>query len=254
MATTLAPRVTFQRNRKLPPPGLHALCLGGTLAYSIREVRNTGALLPDEGLPPPLDHFPDFPNVVYDRLGRPSLVGPPQEIASTLCHIVPDPGNVYIQAFGRGGFRNWKTPEVAFELVKTWRDSGREVTIHPRCDGIQVAGESCGLAQFVLGGGISVFVASEVGLLPEGTELEGVLLERMVVTIGITFPNPGNHSANYHLFPAEYLADPVLPGLLPGLSHKQIRHYLPSPPGLPSGCPGHWVSRPLSYHHRVRCQ
>ena len=186
-------------------------------------------------LPPPLDHHPDFPEVFFDPAGEPLLAGPQRLIDSTVFQIVPGPENPYIFRFGAGMFRNWETPDGAFDLVRAWFRGGREVVIHPRRDGVQAAGESRGYGRFVIGGGVSVFVAHEFGLLPDGVELGGVTLNRMVATFGVVFPNPEDRSATYHVIPAEYLVDPVLPGLPPGLSWYDLMYRLPPPPVFKRG-------------------
>ena len=113
------------------------------------------------------------------------LVGPQELIGSMVFQIVLDSENLYAQHFGAGMFRNWETPSGAFDLVRAWFRGGHEVVIYPRREGVQIAGESRRYGRFVLGGSVSVFVAHEFGLLPDGVELGGVILSRMVATFGV---------------------------------------------------------------------
>jgi len=98
------------------------------------------------------------------------------------------------------------------------------------------------MARFVCGGGMSLFVVREVGVVPVGACLGGVPLDRMVVVFGVLLGSVDSPAA-YHLVPSEYLVDPALPGLLPDLSFAQVQRSLPSPPefsegGLVGGCSG----------------
>jgi hypothetical protein len=158
------------------------------------------------------------------------LVGSPHVLDTVVCQVVPSPKNPYVLRFGEGAYRDWVSPNAALVIIKTWRQLRWEVVIHPHRSGVRSVGESRGLARFVLGGGVSVFVAREVGALPDGAEFNGLSLGGMIVTFGIELPNPGARPATYHVFPAEYLADPELPGLAPGLSRSQLLYQLPHPP------------------------
>ena len=158
------------------------------------------------------------------------MVGSQSVLDSVVCQIVPCGDNPYVIRFGEGEFRDWAPPEVAFRVITAWRESGREVIVHSRLCGVRAVGESRGLSRFVVGGGVSLFVFREVGLLPVDAELDGAPLGGMVVTFAVDFPNPGGRTAAYHILPAEYLADPELPGLGPGLSRDQLLYQLPGPP------------------------
>jgi hypothetical protein len=115
---------------------------------------------------------------------------------------------------------------------------GEEFTIHCRRPGIQAMGVSRGRARFLCGGGISVFVVREEGLLPKGTECRGIIIpDGMVATIGVAIPYSDDHSLTYHLIPKEWLADPEYPGLPPGLSPMEIEHWLAPPPEFEIGGP-----------------
>jgi len=97
---------------------------------------------------------------------------------------------------------------------------------------------SHGVLWFICGGGVVVFVIQELSVLPDGIEVEGRQVAGMVAALRVPFPNAsgGGGTSAVHIFPEEYLADPVLPRLLAGLTHVEEAFFLPPPPlFLPAG-------------------
>ena len=162
--------------------------------------------------------------------GEPLLFGPPDVLESTVFQIVPDPRSSYPGQYGIGDFREWESPENIYNVISDWYDAGKEVVVYPRLRGVRVAGESRGMSRFVVGAGISAFVIHELGLLPSRVELGGELLEDMIVAFAVTFPESQDHLPTYHVMPAEYLADPYLPGACPGWTRWDNLYHLPPPP------------------------
>jgi len=74
-------------------------------------------------------------------------------------------------------------------------------------------------------------------MLPDGSVLGGVVLDKMVVVFGVEFTEAEDRSAAYHVVPAEYLVDPALPGLPSGLSFVQEQRWLAPPPVFGRGKP-----------------
>jgi len=91
-------------------------------------------------------------------------------------------------------------------------------------------GVSQGFPWFICVGGAWVYVARELGLLPEGYEVGGVCLENVVAALCFAIPISDGCALLLQIFPAEYLTDPVLPGLPPGLSVSEELRLLPPPP------------------------
>ena len=177
-----------------------------------------------------MDHFPLFPDVGLARSGEPLLFGSPDVLESTIFQIVPDPRSSYPGEYGIGDFREWESPEDIYGVISDWHNAGKEVVVYPRLRGVQVAGESRGMSRFVVGAGISVFVIHELGLLPSRVEFGGELLEDMIVAFAIALPESQDHLPTYHVMPAEYLADPYLPGACPGWTlWDNLYHLLPPP-------------------------
>ncbi|KAF9789374.1 hypothetical protein BJ322DRAFT_1018046 [Thelephora terrestris] len=216
------------------------------LAYSIRHYRM--GLVTHEDLPPPLDHFPEFPEVYFKTGGEPLLVGDCNVINSTVFQIVLDNTNLYIMRFGQWGYRNWDAPDVAFGLVNAWLGAGKDVVIHTRRRGVRAAGESRGMACFVVGCGVSLFAAWEVGLMPNTATLMGKSLGGMVAVYGVEFGGGVQRPATYHLLPAKYLVNPFLPGLPPGLTQGELLYRL-APPLL--FCKGSVVGGTLDLYHSI---
>ena len=77
---------------------------------------------------------------------------------------------------------------------------------------------------------MSVFVVQEKGCLPDKTIFHAATLDMMVVMVGVSIPSLDTNSIAYHLIPAEYLTDPIYPGLPPGLSPQELCHWLAPPP------------------------
>lgn len=182
------------------------------------------------GPPPPLDRHPDFPLVCFNEQGDPLLIGPQKYLDLTIHHIVPGGNNPFVRRFGEGDYRNWAPPEAVFQMLEFWRKVGLKVTVHPRRPGVTSAGVSRGKARFLCGGGMTVFVVVEKGLLPVGKKIDGIPLDGMVATLGVAFPNTDNSAATLHIIPAEYLVDPPLPALPRKLSPAQLQKRLPPPP------------------------
>ena len=228
MVAFSSPLPVVQRNRRSSSRVRLFLCSDEALAYSIREYQL--GLLQDEDLPPPLDHYPLFPDVAFTHGGEPLLFGLPEVPESTVLQIVPDPRSSYPGQYGIGDFRDWESPDDIYGVISDWYDAGKEVVVHPRLQGVQVAGESRGMSRFVVGAGVSVFVIHELGLLPSRVELGGELLEDMIVAFAVTFPESQDHLPTYHVMPAEYLADPYLPGAGPGWTQWDNLYHLSPPP------------------------
>ena len=222
------PLPIVQRNRRSSSRVCLFLHSDKALAYSIREYWRGS--LQDEDLPPPLDHYPLFPDVCLTHNGEPLLFGPPDVLESTVFQIVPDPRSSYPGQYGLGDFRLWESPEAIYGIISNWYDAGNEVVVYPRLRGVRAAGESRGMSRFVVGAGISVFVIHELGLLPSRVELGGELLEDMIITFAVTFPESRDHPPTYHVMPAEYLADPHLPGACPGWTRWEDLYHLSPPP------------------------
>ena len=102
----------------------------------------------------------------------------------------------------------------------------------------------------MVGHGISLFVAREVGFLPPRVSFSGLVLDQMIVVLAVPTAPADQGPATFHLIPAEYLADPVYPGLPLVLSPSEIQRWLAPPPvfqvtlGTKGGVPG-WLSGPL---------
>ena len=166
----------------------------------------------------------------FSHSGEPLLFGPPDVLKSTIFQIVPDPRGPYPGEYGIGDFREWESPEDIYGVISDWHNAGKEVVVYPRLRGVQVAGESRGMSRFVVGAGVSVFVIHELGLLPSRVEFGGELLEDMIVAFAVTFPELQDHLPTYHVMPAEYLADPHLPGAGPGWTRWDNLYHLSPPP------------------------
>lgn len=201
-------------------------------------------------LPPPYDRNPDFPVVVFDPTDRPLLVG---ASSNTVVQVVPSPRNQYVRLHGTGGYRNWTSPGNVALMVWGWIAAGLSMEVHERQADARVIGVSRGLARFVCGGGVAVFVTQEFGKLPDGEEVRGVSVGGMVVTVGVDLREPAESLSGLHIFPPEYLVDPHHPGLPAGLSRLEEREWLAPPPFFyhgeaVEGDPGHYFAR---IHHEV---
>jgi len=186
-------------------------------------------------IPPPFDLHPDFPTVLFNREGEPQLDLPAGAAGDIVCQVVPSHGSVYTRRY-RGGYRAWEDPPTVHSIVAALSILGYAVVIHSRVPGVRVMGVSRGLPRFVCGRGVAVFVIREFGALPDGVEVEGRSVGGMVVALGVPFPSEGGGTPALHIFPAEYLADPVLPGLPAGLTQAEEAFLLPPPPKFsPSG-------------------
>ena len=191
--------------------------------------------------PSPPSQAPDSLAVRFGPYGEPHFNLPWVVRGSTIFQFVPSSANPYIHSFGEGGFRDWDSPTSVYDTVCTWHEFGLEVVVHSRQPVSQVVGVSHGRARFLCGGGVSLFVARELGLLPDGVRFgEGAPLHRMVAVFGVVTPNPGLRPATYHILPAEYLVDPAVSGLPADLPLSQVYCQLPPPPlfpflGVPNG-------------------
>ena len=185
-------------------------------------------------LPPPSGDAPGFPAVHFSLYGEPQFGRPQIAQGSTVYQFVPSSSNPYIHSFGEGSPRDWDLPTSVYDSIGAWHDLRLEVIVHPRQTITQVVGISHGRARFLCGGGVSLFVSRELGMLPDGVRFgNGAPLHRMVAVFGVVTPNPGLRPATYHILPAEYLVDPAVPGLLADLPLSQVYRQLPSPPLFP---------------------
>ena len=82
----------------------------------------------------------------------------------------------------------------------------------------------------MVGRGISLFVVREVGFLPPRVSFSGLVLDQMIVVLAVSTAPADQGPATFHLIPAEYLADPVYPGLPLVLSPSEIQRWLAPPP------------------------
>jgi hypothetical protein len=203
---------------------------GGSLDF---DVCYAGCARYSESLPPPYDRHPDFPTVYFDPFGRPLLDGSSD---STIAQIVPSSDNPYVRRYGGGRCRQWLLPNLVSASAQEWVRRGRRVVIHSRHRDAQVVGVSRGWARFVCGGGVSTFVVEELGVFPGGEVVLGSSVGGMVAAYGVDIvgsggqAGPGDPFSDLHIFPAEYLADPPLPGLPEDLSRSEVRDWLAPPP------------------------
>jgi hypothetical protein len=220
--------------------------LSGSLGYIIGT--SFPGTLSGACLPPPFDRDPKFPEVYFTPSGEPVLGRPTGPSDTTIYQIVPTDSNPYAKRYGGGRsamhisgevldrrlcsneYRDWDPPEVVLETIQEWSNLGVEIIFHPRLPGIRVSGVSRGKSRFLCGGGVYVYVVRELGMLPEGGEVNGVTMDKMVATFGVAFPGSGDQSMAYHIFPSEYLVDPAFPGLPGGLPYSEVLRWLPPPP------------------------
>lgn len=192
-------------------------------------------------LPPPLDRCPDFPTVCFSPGGYPVLLQARADAKpttdTTVFQIVPGEENPFVQAYGAGFPRNWEHPQTIQDILNEWSDLEAEIVLHERHPDVRPQGISGGKARFLCGAGMAVFVIKELGLIPDGTMCGGIALHRMVATFGAEFPDPGWINATYHIFPAEYLVDPSLPGIPAGLTLQDALRWVPPPPEFNRGPP-----------------
>ena len=184
-------------------------------------------------LPPPLNLWPNFPNVYFDPEGRPVLAAPGPKIdpehLTTIYQIVPAANNPYILRFGKGVPCKWYEPDFVLDLISDWLNAKAEIVIHEHDPNIRTAGIGHGMARFLSGPGIEIFILREMGRVPDGTEIDGKVLRHMVATVGVSVPDRGAPPA-CHILPAEWLKDPDYPGLPKGLSRDQIISWIGPPP------------------------
>ena len=172
--------------------------------------------------------------MVFDRLGVPHPASPITG-CDTIVQIVPDPGSWFPEQFALSCHsEGWVEPEIALQEMEVWRASNWGVNIHSRRPGVQVSGIGRGRPRFLRGGGFSLFIGAEIGLLPDGVIVDGIRLTQMVVVFGVTIPDSGVlptfSDAALHIVPAEYLRDPEYPNpLLPPVAFDDDFH-LPPPP------------------------
>jgi hypothetical protein len=123
------------------------------------------------------------------------------------------------------------SPEFVVGAIRDWVSRGLGIEDHQRRPNVRVTGVSRGKARFVLGGGVSVFVVLELGKLPEGVQVLGKPVGGKVVAFGVNLYGVGaGYRTSMHVFPAEYLADPPLPGLPDGLAYDVLYDLLAPPP------------------------
>ena len=160
-----------------------------------------------------------------------------------IVQIVPDSGNWFVEHFTLSCVpEGWVEPEAAYQNVRDWQASDWRVVIHARRPGVQVSGIGRGRPRFLRGGGISLFIGEEIGLLPDDVVVDGVRLTQMVAVFGVSIPDsgvlPAFSDAAVHIVPAEYLRDPEYPSpLQPSVSFDDDFHLPPPPtfrPGRPS--------------------
>lgn len=187
--------------------------------------------------PPPFDLSPTFPIVRFDADDVPHLDGPDEEVRSVVAQIVPTACNRYARRFGFAVDWGWKSfAEVKREFYKWVGDRG-EVAVHHRRPGTRVVGSGSGMPRFLVRGRSAIFVAQEMGPFPEDIEVDGFLLKGYVAVVGCDVPCSKGTQMIYHLVPAEFLSDPILPGAPPASLINDLARLLPPPPLFRVGKP-----------------
>lgn len=130
--------------------------------------------------------------------------------------IVPWRNNPYVQFF-RGwesaGDGCWEVPEDTLYDLAIWVEAGGGVVVHHRWPQAPVVGDGQGKPRFLYGGGMRLFVAREMGVLPSGVVVRGQVVGGMALVWGVEFPLGLGSMATYHLVPPWYLMDLPYPGL-----------------------------------------
>lgn len=183
-------------------------------------------------VPPPFDLCPDFPTIFFDRFGIPHP-GLPNERPNVAVQIVPPPDNPYARRFGFKS-NGWQHPAAVVAYLLEWLEAGGEIVIHDYHPGVQVTGIGRGMPRFLRGGGFSLFIGGELGLLPDGFTINESMVTGMVATFAVSIPDGGRppslEDAAFHLIPSAYLCDPVYPGLQGEVGPDRPHYELPPPP------------------------
>lgn len=205
--------------------------------------------IPWYNLPPPYDCVSTlFPPMFFRHGGEPCFgfeaepleggVSVTESSDSLVFQVVPWDTNPYVLRYGKGDCdRRWVSPEVAFRIAEMWSGVGLKIPVYSRRPGVRAAGIGRGRSRFLCGGGVFLYVAREVGVLPSQAEIQGSCVAGMVLVWGASFPCPKETPATFYLVPSEYLLDAVPPGLPRGLSSQEEAYWLPPPPEFNLGPP-----------------
>ena len=195
----------------------------------------------DNDIPPPRDMCPEFPDIFFDARGVPHP-GSPIRGSNIITQVVPVSTSWFTRQFGLPCFSGgWVEPETVLEDLGDWQAAGGKIYAHSRRSGMRVTGIGRGRPRFLCGGGFSLFIGGELGLVPDGMFADGRELINMVATFAVSIPASGAMpvfaDAAMHLIPAEYLKDPEYPGLLSPLTLSEANFHLPPPPYFVPGLP-----------------
>ena len=201
-------------------------------------------------LPAPYDRHYGFQPIFFRPGGEPCMGGEtdspedsfiredPDDLA--VHQIVPWGGNPYVQYFGgwgSAGDGRWEAPEDTLYNLAVWIGGGGKVVVHRVQPHVPVVGDGQGRSRFLYGGGMRLFVAREMGVLPLGVVVGGQAVGGMALVWGVEFPLGPGSMVTYHLVPPRCLSDLPYPGLPTWVSPYEEFRWLPPPPVFGPGDP-----------------
>ena len=185
----------------------------------------------DFHVPPPFNRNPRFPVIAFDNEDVPHLGVVGEVVYSVVAQVVPTPCNRYVERYGFGPCGTWAISTEVMDYVGDCLRTGKGVVIHQRWRGVHPVGIGGGFCRFMIGGGLSLYIVEEIGLLPPKVEVGGERLNRYAAVLGYEVPSSSRGPPVCHLVLREYLADPPLFGVPAILAEAlEYSYWIPPPP------------------------